>query len=135
MRDRRWQGDRRSKRYRSNARDVPVSRAARGDPGDVDYLGKLLPRIRLRGRLLAHNLDMVPDYVNAVTTSPEMETILNLGRGVIGYSQEALTGITRSSSQTKISVAGARTILAISGQRRRGVFNQADPTRRRRPDR
>jgi caffeoyl-CoA O-methyltransferase len=44
--------------------------------GYVDYLGKLLPRIRPRGLLLAHNVDMVPDYVKAVTTSPDMETIL-----------------------------------------------------------
>src|SRR5215469_2279345 len=44
--------------------------------GYVDYLGRLLPRIRPRGLLLAHNVDMVPDYVKAVTTSPDMETIL-----------------------------------------------------------
>jgi predicted O-methyltransferase YrrM len=44
--------------------------------GYVDYLGKLLPRVRARGLLLAHNVDMVPDYVKAVTTSPDMETIL-----------------------------------------------------------
>jgi len=44
--------------------------------GYVDYLGKLLPRIRPRGLLLAHNVDMVPDYVKAVTTRPDMETIL-----------------------------------------------------------
>ena len=44
--------------------------------GYVDYLGKLLPRIRPGGLLLAHNVDMVPDYVKAVTTSPDLETIL-----------------------------------------------------------
>ena len=33
--------------------------------GYVDYLGKLLPRIRPRGLLLAHNVYMVPDYVKA----------------------------------------------------------------------
>ena len=44
--------------------------------GYVDYLEKLLPRIRSRGLLLAHNVDMVPDYIKAVTTSPDMETIL-----------------------------------------------------------
>lgn len=44
--------------------------------GYVDYLHKLLPHIRPRGLLLAHNVDMVPDYIKAVTTNPDLETIL-----------------------------------------------------------
>jgi len=44
--------------------------------GYVDYLNKLLPLVRPGGLILAHNVDMVPDYVKAVTSSPDLETIL-----------------------------------------------------------
>jgi predicted O-methyltransferase YrrM len=43
--------------------------------GYVDYLNKLLPKLRPGGLILAHNLEMVPDYVKAVTTNPALETI------------------------------------------------------------
>ena len=43
--------------------------------GYVDYLNKLLPRVRPGGLILAHNVDMVPDYVKAVTSNPNLETI------------------------------------------------------------
>ena len=43
--------------------------------GYVDYLNKLLPLVRPGGLILAHNVDMVPDYVKAVTTSADLETI------------------------------------------------------------
>ena len=43
--------------------------------GYVDYLNKLLPRVQRGGLILAHNVDMVPDYVRAVTTNADMETI------------------------------------------------------------
>lgn len=43
--------------------------------GYVDYLNKLLARLRQGGLILAHNVDMVPDYVHAVTTNPDLETI------------------------------------------------------------
>jgi len=43
--------------------------------GYVDYLNKLLPRVRPGGLILAHNVDMVPDYVKAITTNPNLETI------------------------------------------------------------
>jgi predicted O-methyltransferase YrrM len=43
--------------------------------GYVDYLNKLLPLVKPGGLLLAHNVNMVPDYVNAVTTNPSLETI------------------------------------------------------------
>jgi predicted O-methyltransferase YrrM len=43
--------------------------------GYVDYLHKLLPLVRPGGLILAHNLDMVPDYVKAVTTNPALVTI------------------------------------------------------------
>ena len=44
--------------------------------GYVDYLHKLLPLVRPGGLILAHNVEMVPDYVQAVTTNPELETII-----------------------------------------------------------
>ena len=44
-------------------------------PGYVDYLSKLLPLVRPGGLILAHNVEMVPDYVKAVTTNPDLETI------------------------------------------------------------
>lgn len=43
--------------------------------GYVDYLNKLLGRLRRGGLILAHNVDMVPDYVRTVTSNPDLETI------------------------------------------------------------
>ena len=53
--------------------DVAFIDADKG--GYVDYLNKLLPRVQRGGLILAHNVDMVPDYVRAVTTNAGMETI------------------------------------------------------------
>ncbi|MEJ2010204.1 MAG: class I SAM-dependent methyltransferase [Acidobacteriota bacterium] len=51
--------------------------------GYVDYLTKLLPLVRPGGLILAHNIDMAPDYVRAVTTNPDLQTIFYLqGRGL-----------------------------------------------------
>jgi len=49
--------------------------------GYVDYLNKLLPLVKPGGLILAHNVDMVPDYVKAVTTSRDLETILYMEGG------------------------------------------------------
>jgi predicted O-methyltransferase YrrM len=49
--------------------------------GYVDYLNKLLPLVKPGGLVLAHNVDMVPDYVKAVTTSRDLETILYMEGG------------------------------------------------------
>ena len=49
--------------------------------GYVDYLEKLLPRLRRGGLVLAHNVDMVPDYVRAVTTNADLETIFYMEGG------------------------------------------------------
>jgi predicted O-methyltransferase YrrM len=54
--------------------------------GYVDYLNKLLPLIRPGGLILAHNADMVPDYMKAVTTNPGLDTIV--------YTEGAGLGIT-----------------------------------------
>lgn len=43
--------------------------------GYVDYLNKVLPLVRPGGLLLAHNVEMVPDYVKSVTTNPALQTI------------------------------------------------------------
>jgi predicted O-methyltransferase YrrM len=43
--------------------------------GYVDYLNKLLPKVRPGGLILAHNFNMAPDYVRTVTHNPKLETI------------------------------------------------------------
>jgi predicted O-methyltransferase YrrM len=51
--------------------------------GYVDYLNKLMPLVRPGGLILAHNIDMAPDYVRAVTTNPDLQTIFYMqGRGL-----------------------------------------------------
>ncbi|MGQ9917500.1 MAG: O-methyltransferase [Bryobacteraceae bacterium] len=42
--------------------------------GYVDYLNRLLPLVRPGGLVLAHNIDMVPDYDRAVNSNPALET-------------------------------------------------------------
>jgi len=49
--------------------------------GYIDYLNKVLPLVRPGGLILAHNVDMVPDYVKAVTTSADLETIFYMEGG------------------------------------------------------
>lgn len=49
--------------------------------GYVDYLSKLLPMVRPGGLILAHNVEMVPDYVKTVTTSPDLETVFYMEGG------------------------------------------------------
>jgi caffeoyl-CoA O-methyltransferase len=43
--------------------------------GYVDYLKKTLPLVRPGGLILAHNVDMAPEYVKAVTSNPALETV------------------------------------------------------------
>jgi caffeoyl-CoA O-methyltransferase len=52
--------------------------------GYVDYLNKLRPLVRPDGLILAHNVEMVPDYVKAVTNSAELETIFYMEGGGLG---------------------------------------------------
>jgi predicted O-methyltransferase YrrM len=54
--------------------------------GYVDYVRKVLPLVRPGGLILAHNIDMAPDYVRAVTTNPDLQTIF--------YMQGAGLGVT-----------------------------------------
>ncbi len=47
--------------------------------GYLDYLKQLLPLVRPGGLILAHNITSrgsIPDYVEAVTTNPQLETML-----------------------------------------------------------
>ena len=54
--------------------------------GYIDYLNKLLPKLRPGGLIVAHNINpgqADPKYVEAVTTNPDLETlILNHSGGV-----------------------------------------------------
>ncbi len=43
--------------------------------GYLDYLTKLLPLVRPGGLILAHNVDSATDYVRAVTTNADLETV------------------------------------------------------------
>jgi len=49
--------------------------------GYLDYLNRLLPLVRPGGLILAHNVEMVPDYDERVTTDPDLETIFYLQGG------------------------------------------------------
>ncbi|KKM00711.1 hypothetical protein LCGC14_1801680, partial [marine sediment metagenome] len=46
--------------------------------GYIDYLTKLLPLVRPGGLILAHNMNprqVDPNYVKAITTDPQLETL------------------------------------------------------------
>jgi caffeoyl-CoA O-methyltransferase len=43
--------------------------------GYVDYLNKVLPLVRPGGLILAHNVNMVPDYVKTVVANRSLETV------------------------------------------------------------
>jgi predicted O-methyltransferase YrrM len=43
--------------------------------GYIDYLKKLLPLVRPGGVIMAHNVDMNPEYFKEVTTNPDLETV------------------------------------------------------------
>ena len=43
--------------------------------GYVDYLRKMLPLIRPGGLILAHNVNMVQDYVKVVTADKDLDTV------------------------------------------------------------
>jgi predicted O-methyltransferase YrrM len=54
--------------------------------GYLDYLNKLLPLVRPGGIIAAHNVDMIPEYLAALSKDPSLETV-----GVPGSSGLALT--------------------------------------------
>jgi predicted O-methyltransferase YrrM len=49
--------------------------------GYVDYLNKLLPQVRPGGLILAHNVDMIPDYLRQVSADPNLETVYYMDGG------------------------------------------------------
>ncbi len=52
--------------------------------GYVDYLHKTLPLVRAGGLILAHNVNMAPDYVKAVTSNPDLETVFYMEGNQLG---------------------------------------------------
>lgn len=54
--------------------------------GYVDYLNKLLPLVRPGGLILAHNADMVPDYIKVVTADPALDTVFYMHGGGMAVS-------------------------------------------------
>ena len=53
--------------------------------GYIDYLEQLLPKVRPGGLVVAHNITprmADPDYVEAITTDPGLETIVRGGVGI-----------------------------------------------------
>jgi predicted O-methyltransferase YrrM len=43
--------------------------------GYIDYLNKVLPLVRPGGLILAHNVNMVPDYVKTVNANASLDTV------------------------------------------------------------
>jgi caffeoyl-CoA O-methyltransferase len=52
--------------------------------GYVDYLRKVLPLVRPGGIILAHNINMVPEYVKAVTSNRGLETVFYMEGNQLG---------------------------------------------------
>jgi caffeoyl-CoA O-methyltransferase len=52
--------------------------------GYVDYLHKMLPLVRPGGLILAHNINMVPDYVKVVVAEPDLETVFYMEGNQLG---------------------------------------------------
>lgn len=53
--------------------------------GYIDYLDKLLPLVRPGGLVIAHNINprmADPKYMEAITTNPNLETIVRSGVGI-----------------------------------------------------
>lgn len=52
--------------------------------GYIDYLNKMLPLVRPGGLILAHNLDMAPEYVKVVTANPDLDTVFYMQGNQLG---------------------------------------------------
>jgi len=51
--------------------------------GYTDYLRKVLPLVRPGGLILAHNVNMIREYMRAVNGNPDLETVIyNAGGGL-----------------------------------------------------
>lgn len=49
--------------------------------GYVDYLRQLLPLVHPGGLILAHNVNMIADYIKTVTANPDLETVFYMQGG------------------------------------------------------
>lgn len=58
--------------------------------GYVDYLNLVLPLVRPGGLILAHHIDMAPEYLRLVTTNPAVETQLFREGGVMSITLKRL---------------------------------------------
>jgi len=56
--------------------------------GYIDYLEQVLPLVRPGGLILAHNLDMVPEYIKKVTADPNLETVFYMQGGGLGITMK-----------------------------------------------
>ena len=52
--------------------------------GYLDYFDKLLPMVRPGGLILAHNVTMASGYGAAITTNPDLETVLYMEGAGLG---------------------------------------------------
>lgn len=52
--------------------------------GYVAYLNQLLPLVRPGGLILAHNIDSAEDYLKAVQSNPDLDTVLFMQGGGMG---------------------------------------------------
>jgi len=53
--------------------------------GYIDYLNKLVPKVRSGGLIIAHNINprmADPKYMEAITTNPKWETVVRGGMGI-----------------------------------------------------
>jgi caffeoyl-CoA O-methyltransferase len=58
--------------------------------GYPDYLATLGPKMRAGGLILAHNTDMVPRYIEAVSSDPQFETVYYLDGGGLAITLKKL---------------------------------------------
>ena len=56
--------------------------------GYVDYLKKLLPLVRPGGLILAHNVDMIAEYIKVVTADPNLDTVFYMQGGGLAVSMK-----------------------------------------------
>jgi len=59
--------------------------------GYVDYLNKLLPKVRPGGLLVAHNINpgmADPKYIEAITTNPDLETVFYMQGGGVSVTMK-----------------------------------------------
>jgi caffeoyl-CoA O-methyltransferase len=54
--------------------------------GYVDYLKKLLPLVRPGGLILAHNVDMIQDYIKTAVANPDLDTVFYMQGGGLAAS-------------------------------------------------